>query len=142
MLTLLMPPTCAEDHYSEDRCSVESRSHFPGQDGPAIDSPSPARKNTPKKLSLKTPTGAAWLLVEAIDLAEQLGCKVIEAELEGDKQPGLSWHQGRKQLWLDLNDPPAWRLATLADALRGEAGLFYAKMSPELADYLAPRRAA
>lgn len=112
MLTLLMPPS-SEKH--EETTTVPFR--------------------------LKASTGAAWLLVEAIGLAQRFGCEVIEAELE-DEPHGLCWHQGRKQLWLDLNDPPAWRLATLADALRGEAGLFYAEMSPELADYLAPRRAA
>ncbi len=92
-------------------------------------------------IALKARTGGAWLLVEAIGLAERFGYEVIEAELE-EEPPGLSWQGGRKQLWLDLNALPAWRLATLADALRGEAGLFYAEMSPELADYLAPRRAA
>lgn len=116
MLTLLMPPSC-EEH--EEVTSVPLT----------------------RPAALKAPTGEAWLLVEAIGLAERFGYEVIEAELE-DEPPGLSWHRGHKRLWLDLKDRPEWRLAALADVLRGEAGIFYAEMSPELADYLAPRRAA
>ncbi len=90
---------------------------------------------------LPAPTGVAWLLVEAIELAEQFGYRVVESELDGEA-PGVRFPRGRKQLWFDLCDAPESRLATIAESLRGEPGLAFAEMSRELSDYLTPRRAA
>jgi hypothetical protein len=128
MLTLFAPVTS----YSDDADLIA----FPVR--PHRETRKVREERTPV---LSAPTGDAWLLVEAIELAEWLGCRVIEAELE-DQPRGLRWSRNLKQIWLDLLDPPAKRLATIADALRGEPRLSQARMSPALADYLSPRRAA
>lgn len=90
---------------------------------------------------LRAPTGTAWLLVEAIEIAERFGCRVVETELDGESNH-VRWGRGGRRLWVDLNDSPEKRLSAIADALRGEPGLAFVDMSPELAAYLSPRRAA
>ena len=103
--------------------------------------PSKAVSSSSPYRGLRVPNRAAWLLVEAIELAEGFGCRVVEAELDND-EGGVCWGREGRTLWVDLNDSPERRLAAIADALRGEPGLVFARMSRELADYLAPRRAA
>lgn len=93
------------------------------------------------KTDFTAPTGDAWLLVEAIELADWLGWVVVEAELD-EKPAGAEWSRAGRRLWLDLLDSPSERLAVVAEALRGEPRLSDAEMSPELAAYLTPRRAA
>lgn len=81
------------------------------------------------------------LLEEACDLARTLGYQ-LRRRLLGGAGGGHRWFRGRMQIVLDVESTPADRLAVVADALRGEPRLAVAQMSPELAAYLQPRRAA
>lgn len=124
MLTLKMPTPSAPR-----RCRADAPNCGPNASGAA------------RPATLAAPTGVAWLLTEAIELAGRLGCRVVEAELDGEPT-GVRWSRGRKQVWLDLGESPTERLNALADALRGEPALCGAEMSPALRAFMSPRRAA
>lgn len=82
------------------------------------------------------------LLDEATRLARSLGCEVRRRWLGGRTGGGFRWNRDRIRIVLDVESSADARLAVVADALRGEPRVCDADMSPELAAYLAPRRAA
>lgn len=81
------------------------------------------------------------LLDEATDVARRLGYEV-RRRLLGGAGGGCRLVDGRVRVTLDAESGAGMRLSVLADALRGDPRLARAPMSTELAEYLAPRRAA
>jgi hypothetical protein len=83
----------------------------------------------------------AKLLAEAIDLARQLDYQVREEPLEG-AGGGHCYFAGKKWLLLDVTQSTEEQLADVADALRSDPAGAHQRMSPALARFLRPAKAA
>ena len=83
----------------------------------------------------------AKLLAEAIDLARQLDYQIREEHLEG-AGGGHCYFAGKKWLLLDVTQSTEEQLTDVADALRSDPAGARQAMSPALAHFLRPAKAA